>query len=457
MPFFFYRIVCVCLLCVQGAGLCSDLYGQSSGDRYQEALDFRDGKITGYTKDQSQQKAQEIFYECAQKGNAKAMHNYALIKNAQGDYEEACTWFHKASKELKASENNMEKLIKEGKAKRPLYLVVGSDRHKFNPGRLINAITDDTGADLEHIHTFQGLSTTMDLLKCDLNDKNHIVGDARFFDFSNYTLQGVLIERLFTAPENLKSNFEIIQKTSENYLGACIENLSKYMKPGTVMDIEWLPCTTGVYISKQGELEHLTQKNPFQAFVDMNVVFQGVFFLGGETHNILYLPEDFSKKALEMMNKILLMLKFYHSQGVCETFKDLVTIVYWEAKILYKMAQMRADYVCLEDDIVNQDYKTLIKTLQKNAFFNCVDDLNNKPICFKNKKGQDINGVAYTQSAFMSQSLLNFLIQDMSAELNKPYVLQYINTLDFKLISLDKTSNPHTGRKHVWMIRLKKK
>ncbi len=55
----------------------------------------------------------------ALEGDAKAMHNYALIQYNKMDYDLAYEWFQKAADAgLKASANNIEKMHKEGKIKK---------------------------------------------------------------------------------------------------------------------------------------------------------------------------------------------------------------------------------------------------------------------------------------------------------------------------------------------------
>ena len=49
-------------------------------NRYQKALDFRDGKVQKYTKEESIDEAGKLFQTLALEGNPKAMHNFALIQ-----------------------------------------------------------------------------------------------------------------------------------------------------------------------------------------------------------------------------------------------------------------------------------------------------------------------------------------------------------------------------------------
>src|SRR5690242_2235628 len=58
---------------------------------YQEALRFRDNKMQGFSVNQSEREAKLRFLSLARLGHAKAMHNYAMILNKNGDYLEAYT------------------------------------------------------------------------------------------------------------------------------------------------------------------------------------------------------------------------------------------------------------------------------------------------------------------------------------------------------------------------------
>lgn len=66
-------------------------------------------------------------------------------------------------------------------------------------------------------------------------------------------------------------------------------------------------------------------------------------------------------------------------------------------------------------------------------------------------------GIVYNQQLFLRYSFLNFVIDDLAAANNQPYVIKYLESLGFDEISVEKRTNPHNGRKNVWMIKMKKR
>ncbi len=83
---------------------------------YQEALQFRDNKVQGFSVTQSEEEASARFLKLARLGHAKAMHNYAVILCKKGKYQGAYNWFLKAAAlGLEPSRRNCERLKEQGK------------------------------------------------------------------------------------------------------------------------------------------------------------------------------------------------------------------------------------------------------------------------------------------------------------------------------------------------------
>lgn len=280
--------------------------------RYTRALELRDQKIPESTKC-----AEQLFLELALEGHTKAMHNFALIQYDKGNYELAYEWFNKA--DLVASNNNVNKMLKEGKVKQELHLVVGSTRKTSGSfGPLVDAIYGPN-IDLSHTNTFGGNATTMDILPCEQGKAAHIVADARIFDFSRYAIGSVFLEKLpsvidVSSPEHEKLSRDI-DHLKQNHIGVCIKNVAKSMKIGATMEMEWLPYT-GLYWFRLDELTNFIESNPFHCFFNINVVLQSVFILSGEEENINVLPNEFVEPTRAMVEKLRSQLEFYHEQGV---------------------------------------------------------------------------------------------------------------------------------------------
>lgn len=56
-------------------------------------------------------------------------------------------------------------------------------------------------------------------------------------------------------------------------------------------------------------------------------------------------------------------------------------------------------------------------------------------------------------STFTSASFLKFVAANIGAEYNKPYVIQYLQSLGFKDVTVERRTNEHNGRQNVWLIK----
>ncbi len=84
-------------------------------DAYQEALKFRDHKISIYTTEQSTKVARETFYALAMFNHSKSMHNFAMIVWKEGKLPLAYTWFKKASElGIEQSGRNLARMEEKG-------------------------------------------------------------------------------------------------------------------------------------------------------------------------------------------------------------------------------------------------------------------------------------------------------------------------------------------------------
>jgi hypothetical protein len=421
-------------------------------NRYAKALEFRDGEVVGYTAEQSTEKAEKLFKELAEEGNAKAAHNYALIQHKKGNFELAYEWFLKAG--LEASIKNAEILLKEKKIKEPLDLVVGSTRQNISSGPLVDAIYKVKTVDLSHHNTFGKNATTMDLLPCAVKDARHLVGDATKFDFSKYKIRQVLIEKLSTVnPSDVAS--QDINCLQKNYLGSCIENVAKAMESGTVMKIEWLPYS-GLYGLDLEDLQRCIKSNPFHCFLNSNVVLQSIFILGGDKKNIDILPEGLREPTLRMVEELRSLLGFYYQQGAGKSTEELAQMLYFEARVILYMMVLRKD-IFLNYQPASQNVSDLQKANKEAFYQKFSSEYIGKQVELEDSKGTKRKGFIYDAASFLQGTFLNFVIQDIAAQHNKSFVATYLESIGFKDISIDKRSNPHNGRENVWMIEMTKK
>jgi hypothetical protein len=301
---------------------------------YARALGLRNEKTTG-----SVLQAESIFLKLAHLEHSKtkqAQHNYAIIQYQNKKYEIAYDYFTKAG--LEQSKKNCDEMLKTGFIKQDLYLVVGSDRESGIPSTGVFRTMHGLDVDMSHINTFDGNATTMDLRASSITGAKHIVGDARTFDFAKrYCIKRVLLERLPTSPTASITSGEAFHKVSHhlvnNVVGACIEQISKAMKPGAILDIEWDPYLT-LWGTDQSTNNEFIFKNPFQAFMNLNVALQSVVLLYGDVNP---LPEDMRIQASVLSEKVRERLEFHHQQGASDTYEQLLIKVYWEVRIIQNM------------------------------------------------------------------------------------------------------------------------
>ncbi len=424
---------------------------ENGPDLYNRALAFRDGKIDGYSKDDAGAQAESIFLELANQGNEKAAHNYAVIQYKKGNYELAGVFFQKSS--LEASKKNLTTMREEGKIKEDLYLVAGSNRRApESGGAIFDAIWGNDKVDMTHRKTFDGRAVTMHSKPSKIKDAKHIVGDVRTLDFSKYNIKAAFLERMPTvyaedvsSPErNTEANL------TRNYQGACIQNIAKAMKPGAPIHIEWHPYVS--LLPQNMQPEPMIEKNPFHGFLHLNLVFQSIFIYGGDNKNIELFPENARPAVLEMVKKVDDHIKFYHTQYPAEPIDKVKARLYWEVRVLHKMHGMKS-MVLLDYYPPTDSTDKLIELAPYATYGNFPRKQIRGRIVIKQDDGNDISGILYDQQAFQTMTLFNFLIDDIAAEMNAPYVKKYMESNGFGNVSVAREENPYNGRKNVWMIR----
>lgn len=132
----------------------------SAEEKYAKALLFRDNKVEGFSKEQSTTEAEQLFLQLGEKGNSKAMHNYAVIQQKKGKYRYAEECYKQAG--LEASLNNIKSMREQGVIKEDLFLVIGSTRGGIgNHGSpIMDEVYGTKGIDLSHLKSFHGKATT---------------------------------------------------------------------------------------------------------------------------------------------------------------------------------------------------------------------------------------------------------------------------------------------------------
>eukprot|EP01032_Pedospumella_encystans_P016311 gene16311-18613_t len=299
---------------------------------YARALQYRDNKVSECSPADSKIEAERLFFELSQRGHAKAMHNYAMLQQKKGNYELAKEWFDKAG--LDASKRNINLMKECGKIKEDLYLVVANDRSEAgNHGSPILDHVYGATIDLTHLHSFGGEATTCDINCCAIPGTKHIIADALTFDFAKkYNLKHVLLEPPPTinpaSPGESKGIGSISLDTiacgaQSNFLGSMVQNLSKAMEPGAVLEIEWDPYTTQAPITSQ-KCEEYHILDPFHGYMILNAGVLGVQCMDPACDISIHTPQ-LQAMAFDAAKKFRTEIEFWHSQGGGSSLQEIMS------------------------------------------------------------------------------------------------------------------------------------
>jgi uncharacterized LabA/DUF88 family protein len=324
---------------------------------------------------------------------------------------------------------------------------------------LIDKIYEVENVDTSHTNTFKGFATTMNVQNCFDPNALHIKGDASTFDFSQLKIKAVFFEKIVTIDERIQDKYlqhreENILDVFGNYMGKCIENVSKGMEPGAPLTIEWLPNTT---IIEDAFINILTKKNPFNAFVNINAAVQGIFYAEGTTEFLKVLPVSLQPLVLQMAQDVTQRLMFFHEQGVEPSFESFVNRMNAEAAIFQKMLIENCDVFIN----YNPSLDTTEKLIQSRKVARKVK-IKDRGIIGKYKNILDNNnefiseGYYYDATTFLTESFMNFLLADIMAEKNAPLVIDYIKSIGFKDVTIERKTCEFNNRKNVWMIEAAK-
>lgn len=324
-----------------------------------------------------------------------------------------------------------------------LYLVVGSIRkNSEKAGFPVENIWKEGKADLLHVNTYDAQATTMDTEESALIGAKHIVANACQYAFKDNVIRAAYLERLPTIG------------VEENHLGACIQNISKAMIQGAVMEIEWHPYTT-VISKKIADInciydEQRVKKNPFTAAIDINVVVAAIHMICAEKVLNANPPKQFIACAETLSKTVQGLLDFYQKENVGEKHL-LAKRLKEELWILQRlMLPNQKAFLSVEPGASLERFSEAAKSF---PFLETEDNsLVGKPFAMR-VDNKVIKGIFYDARYFLANSFLSFLLSDASVEFNSSYVKQSMHDYGFKDITIERTISPHNGRKNVWIIR----
>lgn len=322
-----------------------------------------------------------------------------------------------------------------------LYLIVGSPRipaKHFTHGKVIDAIYEHKSSVLDHENSFNGMATTMDLSQVFLPNLRHIEGDATTFNYSGKIIKSLYVEKFPT----MKADDPLAK---ENYLGEVLQNALAHLEADAELIIEWLPCIS--FLGDGSQMQVSRSKNPFHGFLDANIFLQTIFTLFEGDEHLKKIPENLSPLVVDFKPVIKNRIESY-AISAKQNYDDLLELIYFEALIYSNM--LIHDYELIIDYKPFFQDNHALKHARKNLCY--IKQPGDICISF----GDNISGFKYNYSTFLSGTLINFFAQDISAELQQSFVMNYLKGLPLRDITIERTSNPITGRKNVWLIKATK-
>ncbi len=385
---------------------------------YEQAIAYRNAGET--------ENAAEIFLQLSYRGNPKAMHNYAMLKYNNKEYDQAFQWFSIAAElGLSSSKKNIAQMkikrhlpenarVMEDDKKIDLYLVVGSNREGHNLGPVFRMLNESQSSDLSHKNSFDQRTTTMDKNPCKEANVQHIVGDARTFSFNKYNIKSVYLERLPTFPEmseiSNSSNFDEIFTRKNNIIGNIIDNVALAMEPGALLEIELQPYTTTIPDMTADMREHCWRTNPFHGVFDLRKYVSLPKKVGAAQTRAQ------SEEMVSTKDKISSLIDLYVQQGV-----------HIELKKMYKLPQI-SDY-----DLIKVRF---------------LDEFRQITILTKDNLAENTDKI----TNIMENSILGALMADLSVMNSIPHIKKYLELNGFGNVTIQRTTSPRNGRKNVWLV-----
>jgi hypothetical protein len=157
-------------------------------------------------------------------------------------------------------------------------------------------------------------------------------------------------------------------------------------------------------------------------------------------------------------------IRLYLRAGVRGTFEILIDRVFQELIMLAKMKQISYyppfPALLLDVDIYKCDSEEFVRAAETSVFDHSfskysdheyVRDVVDPRDKTKTKK---LQGFVYRDGdACLVQGMKTFMMNSISAQLNRDYVIQFMQSAGFQDVTVERRTNVHNGRKNVWMVR----
>lgn len=253
----------------ENKSIINDKISFSIDNVYDEAVQYKNGEIDGFPKDQLNTliKSGSLFLQCAYQGNIKAMHNFAMTKYKLKEYITAYEWFAKAKNMgFEPSVNVLRLIDKEGVIK-----VTESETLQNLAGYFCKISTMSPDTIIEGIEdTKLTNETRVDLV-------NHVLFSS-VFNFS----ENILVKWNFDRPTIQLMINRINDSDVQNYLK--FKLVSQITKNGHFNYEKAIPSIAKFTVCKDIEAE-------FRHHILDNIISRGF--------NVIYYPDIFSQIVID--------------------------------------------------------------------------------------------------------------------------------------------------------------
>lgn len=338
-----------------------------------------------------------------------------------------------------------------------VHLIIGSSRRNLSPNTGWYPSIHGPEGDFTHARTFGGNAITVDLEQCDDPKAAHIIADAAQFDFSQYTIAKVFIERLPTQT-GIPKEYTRKAVRETNLHDSVLRNLYPYLLPGATIEIEWSPYVNFAYetINKsyKRRKKTLAEGNPWQVWVD-----------------VLSAQEALSKIDPNQLNG---------DQDIyVDTLRTLANNDPTSAALLLRRLKLEINILLdLKKPHSQNNTGNAVKmvSLSKNGFTETFEEFERmnsaprytwiSPHYFDMKaapKSADVSKkLASIESSYFFEikdycgAFLTDFLGICGARENSKYIVGELTKLGFENVEINFTENPHNGRKNVMVVRANK-
>lgn len=284
----------------------------------------------------------------------------------------------------------------------------------------------------------------MDLRTSVRAEAQHIIADARTYNFSTYVIKKAYLERLPTFDVNNHTYLP----NKDNFLGECIQNIGKNMKHGAKIEVEWHPYLVtplqGIDSVKSILYEESLNKNPFTAVINAGLVVTSIQMACG-----IPIPDDidcsekFRACVQELSATLTSIIDFYAEKKVGT--KELLTKRMLQELWLWTELD-KNDALALLSHSANSSLEDFTNSIKKIPFVS-----KNMPY-FEQPALQFSGRRLYDANAILTDSLFGLMLCDAAIIHGKKYVEMFMLNNGFTNVSIKRTTSKRNGRTNVWII-----